>query len=211
MNVLEIPVYVEALSKERFIRDAAFLGVTETVAGFELKPFSLRSYLLLRALKHPLLYGELPTPVELAQFLWMNSAEYSLSAKSRLRFLKRCRSFVPEPPFIFKTKRYERKLRESIERYAETLKAVRSYLEESTMDTPPRKERQGFKPDYYSEVAFWVSLFRYQYTPDQVLEMPMKCLYQFLNEARERTETKPVMFNPSDKVRGDYLMQQTRN
>lgn len=208
-SVLEIPGYQEAIQRERFIRDAAFLGVSETVAGFELKPFTLRHYIVLRIANNPLLMGGTPSPVELAQFLWLCSVGYRPDARAMRRFMKRCRAFVPPAePWIVETKRWRKQFNAALLRCAEALKACREYLQEAVMDKPPHSATNTFKPDYYSEVAFWLALFKYSYTPDQVLDMPMKVLYQCLNEAKERASlgvNKPSgLFNPSDAVRSRW-------
>jgi hypothetical protein len=215
VNVLDIPGYADAIAQERFIRDAAFLGVTETVAGFELKPFTLRHKLVLRAAKNPLVTRETPEPGQLAQFLWVTSAEYSTDQKAFRSFMRRCRKFVPpaEPMFL-ETKRWWKRFDAALLTMAKTLTEAREYLAEAMMDSPPQNSRLGFKPDYYSEVAFWVSLFNYQYTAEQVLDMPLKVLYQFLNEAKDKQADprKPaLLFNPSDKVRIEALTATARN
>src|SRR5436190_23240372 len=70
-SVLEIPGFLEAVQREQFVRDAAFLRLSESVAGFELVPLTLRHYLILRATRNPLLWGGLPSPNQLFNFLWM--------------------------------------------------------------------------------------------------------------------------------------------
>ena len=62
-SVLEIPGYREAVARERLARDASFMPVTETVAGFELVPMTLRQYLILSLMRSPLLTGDTPGPM----------------------------------------------------------------------------------------------------------------------------------------------------
>lgn len=212
MHILDIPEYAKSVAQERFVRDSAFLGVTETVCGFELKPLTLRNYLLLRILNSPLLTNEVPSPTEIAQFLWLNSAEYSLDDVARRRFLKRCRRFTPPPaPLLFMTKRWQRKYNIALIEAAKCVVAIRAYVNEAVMDAPPHKVGGGWKPDYYSVIAFWCGLFEYQYTPDFILNCPLKVLYQFFNEIRERKGDKPIMCNPSDSVRNKWQLEQQRN
>ena len=95
---------------------------------------------------------------------------------------------------------------------ARVLKAARDYIAQATMDAPPVKAGGGFNPAHYSEVAFWLSLFKYRYTHEQVLEMPLKVLYQCLNERSEALSGgKRIAFNPSDKVLADWTAAQNRN
>lgn len=210
MNINEHPRVVEAVLHERFVRDAAFLGVPETVAGFELKPFSLRHYLTLRIARNPILFGVDPMPGDLAQFLWTCAVEYSPHASDRKRFMKRCRRFVPPAPQFFETRRWRRRFNRSLLELAKCAKAARGYYDEAMMDKPGIAPKSARHADYYSEVAFWLSLFEYRYTPEQVLDMPMKVLWQCLNEARERKEKKPTLFNPSDRIKGE-VAREARN
>lgn len=212
MTILQIPGYAEAIVRERFLRDSAFLGVTETVGGFELKPLTLRHYLLLRILRSPLLYDETPSPVELAQFLWSVSAEYSTDPKARKRFLKRCRKFTPPaPPLLWESKRWRSRFNAALLEMAKCLTETREYISEAMMDRPPSRIGGGFAPDYYSEVAWWVGLFEHRYTADQLLDMPLKALFQYLQEYKDRKgsmgQHRPTLFNPSDKVRARFTLE----
>jgi len=79
------------------------------------------------------------------------------------------------------------------------------------MDRPPEKMGGGWRPDYYSEIVFWMSLFEFRYTADQVLDMPMKVLYQCYQAAKESKDPKATLFNPSDKVRAEFTSSSNRN
>jgi len=68
LEIDEVPGLKLALEREAFLRDAAFLPVNESIAGFEAVPMTLREYGLLRLMKSPLLAFTLPTPVQLTQF-----------------------------------------------------------------------------------------------------------------------------------------------
>jgi hypothetical protein len=215
VNILDIPGYASAIVRERFVRDAAFLGVTETVAGFELRPMTLRHLLLLRVVNSPLLRDETPSPIELAQFFWMTSAEYSLDDAARERFIKRCLKFTPPAPQYFETRRWRRRFNRAMFEMAEALAAARAYIAEAMMDRPASQPSIGYTPEYYSSVAWWVGLFEHRYTAEQILDMPLKVLYQYLNEIKDRasagSKKKPVFCNPSDKVRGEWIAASNRN
>lgn len=215
MNILDIPGYREALIAERFVRDSAFLGLTENVAGFELKPMTLRHKMILQIARSPLLdiEGDV-APGQLAQFLWLLSAEYSQSERARKQFLKRCRKFVPPAPqrWGIETRRWRNRFNRGMIEKGEALRAARAFVAESIMDRPPQASRVGFSPDYYSEIVFWLSLFEYRLTAEQVLDMPLKCLYQIFNERREHASPeKSALCNPSDMVRRDWMIAVQNN
>jgi hypothetical protein len=213
MTPLEIPGYAEAVLEEKTIRDAAFFGLTENVAGFELKALTLRNYLTLQFIGSPLLTNGTPSPVQLAQFLWVNSVAFKVCPKARNRFLKSCRFFCPPaPPCFWEGKRWRKTFNGAMFEMARVLKASRDYISQATMDAPPQRIGAGFSAPHYSEVAFWLSLFKFRYTHDQVLEMPVKVLYQCLNERCEvMSGGKRIAFNPSDKVLADWAAVQNRN
>lgn len=200
-NPLEIPDYAQAVIQERLIRDSAFLNLPENVAGFDLRPMTLRDKLVLRIANSPLLTEkETPSPNELAQFLWAMSVEYKPDKSARKRFLKRCRSFVPPARGLF----HRRKCAAAMAEATRVLMAAREYVKEATMDRPGNAS-SGFVPDYYSEVVFWLALVEYRWTVAQVLDTPLKVLYQILNQKKESLPNS-VMCNPlSDKVRAEWL------
>src|SRR5438046_741906 len=100
-DVLDIPGYAVAVLKEQFSRDVAFLELNESVAGFELVPLTLRHYLILRSTRNPILWGDLPTPNQLFNFLWLLSPEYNgPQTRARKRFQRRCRKIFFPPQFL---------------------------------------------------------------------------------------------------------------
>jgi hypothetical protein len=213
MTPLEVPGYLDSVINEKVIRDSAFFGLTENVAGFELKPLTLRNYLTLQFINSPLLAKETPSPVQLAQFLWVNSKDFKVCPRARARFLKGCRFFCPpSPPILFQTRRWRRRFNRAMFEMARVLNAAREYIKQSTMDAPPSRVGNTFSPAHYSEVAFWLSMFKFRYTHNQILEMPMKVLYQCLNERSEvLSGGKRIAFNPSDKVLAEWTAAQNRN
>lgn len=100
---LELPGYAAAVAREQFLRDAAFLELNEDIAGFAVRPLTLRVFLALRSIRSPLLTpGRTPTPFDLAAFLWLLAPEYRRDdAAARARFLQRCRPFLPPREGLF--------------------------------------------------------------------------------------------------------------
>lgn len=184
-----LPEVKEAVEREEFVRNSAFLGLSETVAGFELKPFTFRRWLTLRVAKSPLVIGGIPTAAHIAGLLWLCSVDNSDSWLARHLFYRRCRRL--SNPL---------QLREAV-------LAIRLYISEAMMDSPASGNGSS-APTYYSDAA-WVCARmarEYGYGVDTVLDMPLKILWQFMNEIKEEAARKsgkvPVLFNPiSDPVR----------
>jgi hypothetical protein len=176
-----IPGYRESIERETAVRDAAFLGISETVGPFELRPMTLRDYIVLKNAGSPLLgAGTKPSPEQLAMFVWLLLEE---PKGSQQRFSRRhWKQFTWELYF-----------------------ACRSYVLESFQDAPvPR--RGVWNPDYYGDGAYFVTLFarHYHWEPQITLNLPMKQLFQFVNEIRSKSGD--IMSNPSDGVRAAWLV-----
>ena len=192
-SVLLAPGYAEASERERLVRDASFLELTESVGGFELKPMSLRAYLVLRLVRSPILYGETPTVKEMEQFLWVLSPDWTPDLKSRARrmFFERFRQFEPPPRPWLRTARAMRRWelrRDQVIAYGEKLIAeVREFMAETMLDRPGRSSG-GPAPSYYSDACFWwgqLGRRGYPMTREQVLDTPLKILFQCIREATE--------------------------
>jgi hypothetical protein len=215
--VTEVPGYADAIARETLIRDAAFLGQHESIAGFEVVPITLRRYLLLSAAKNPLVaVRKTPVaPLELVAFLWALHPEHGDQA-ARKRFLVRCRAFCPpELPWIHTPRAMRRcaaKYARSLEECLRVTQAAREYMAEAMQDEPPRAEVRGFRPAYYSSAAFWCAQMarEYHFSMQETLDMPLKVLHQFAKEYQSHTSDVPL-FNPSGKVLSDWLAGRNAN
>lgn len=199
MRVLDIPGYVEALAQESLVRDVSLLGVRENLNGFECLPFTLRHFLLLKIARSPLLFtDEVPTLGELIQFLWAISPKYCVNRRKKKRFEKFCR-FLNEP-----------------QNFAITVDAAKEYIQEAFQDRPPQPAFGMSGPDYYSDgVSIIAPLAReYGWTCEMILNMPLKLSFQFLKEIREHIYAShgqtPLMWNPSDRIKSEWLVKQSR-
>jgi hypothetical protein len=214
MDVLEIPGYAKEVLRERVIRDAAFLGITESIGPFEVVPMSLRHWLILRLMHSPLLTGDTPTPQDVFNFLWLLSTNYSATnLRSKRHFERRCRSmFFPPRYWALMNTRWARAWHESkrIKRLtvaARIIYAARAYVTEALQDRPPIQKSIGFDADYYSDAAYFCALFgrEFGWSQDETLNMPVKRMFQFLNECRASRGSKTPLCNPSDRIKSQYL------
>lgn len=178
-----------AKEQENLVRDAAFLNLTETVSGFELRPLTLRDYLILKCTKSPFLGAEIPTRPQLIAFLWLMSPQFrpgwSISVLiDRRLFARRCRN--------------------RIKRDVDFLSIVadcRAYIVEAFQDAPFSRTVQ---PQYFSDACHFISMFALQFhvwMPEGVLSMPVKQLFQFQNQIKLQDQGIIAMHNPSDAVR----------
>lgn len=215
---LAIPGLAEAIEKEKTARDADFLNVSTSIGSFEVVPMTLRHLCLLRVMRSPFIAGGIPKPADVAAFLMVMSPEFKMSASNRQRraFLRRCRHFMPLPvPWLHTPRamrRYHRRSQIHIERAAKIIDACRQFVRDTFEEVPPRPATVGFKPDYYSSaVSFCAALGReYGWSQSEVLNMPLRLVFQYNNEIREYRDPKAVMFNPSDRIAAQWLAEKNR-
>lgn len=208
------PELLAAIELEKFLRDSAFLGLSESVAGFELRPLTLQMLLALQVSRNPLVLGKTPTVKELCAFLWICSVHNSASVSARKKFYRVCgKCFVPGLAITPKARKVKR-VAASLA-FSDAVTACREYVAEAMMDSPGSPKSKGFQPDYYSDAAFICARFarEYGWPPSVTLSLPMKQVWQFINELKEHGGSK-VLFNPlSDPVRREFvrnLNQQTQ-
>lgn len=185
----ETPGWFEAREQGRVVRDSALLDLTADLCGFEVEEMTLEKYLILRLIRSPLLYGFTPSPIQLATFLWILNPAFNSRAIGRKKFMRRCRHWnVTEP--LFRTrgalKRFDNQKDIAAKSMAKVLIAVREYVDETMIDKPQGKSSGG-EPDYYSEGIFWCSILGRElgYSIETVMKLPMKVLFQLLNEIKE--------------------------
>jgi hypothetical protein len=219
MDLLEIPGYAAAVFRERVVRDASFLPITESIGPFEVLPMTLRQMLLLKLLRSPMLWDETPSPDDLRDFLWLLSPDYTPEpSRAKKTFAKRCRKLFYPPRFLplFNTEGARRRHRlrcvAKVAIAASIIDRARAYVRETMQDRPPQAVQVngvGFDPDYYSDGAFFCALFgrEFGWSPDQTLSMPVKQVYQFLNEMKQHHGSNVPLCNPSDQVRADWMRQ----
>lgn len=212
LNVASIPGYLDAVHKEQFARDEAFLGITKSVAGFELVPMTLWHFLVLRVTRNPLLWGGMPTPAQLRDFLWLLSPGYRKTGGWR-KWLHnlRCRWFMP-PKYLalWNTKRARaghivRNRRRHLAA-AQVLLAVHDYATATFMDRPSCNQH-GFAPDYYSDAAFFCMMLGREcgWSQKESLKTPMRRIFQYANEMKQHYSSKVPLDNPSDRLRAEYF------
>lgn len=190
MNPLaDIPGYLEAVNRENESRDLAFLDVPESICGIDILQMTPRHLVMLDRSNNPFLFT--PAPVDpdlfpqLVVFLWALSPDYVMGeGAAKTKFVKSCRKL----------------------KFISTVQAVETYVKETFQDAPTREESNGYAPSYTSFVASLVDLLasEYGWSEAEIFNMPLKRIFQYLRRIEIRHGAK-VMFNPSDKIKGDWL------
>lgn len=201
----------EAIQRQRIVRSAAFFPITETVAGYELLPMTVAHYSLLVIAGNPLLYGGTPSPVQLAQFLLILAPDCQPGCADgfRRRFLRRCRKdFIPSAtaqPFFFKQRKLAKNFRK-MARAAEIISSIRGYVTEMMTDRPV-KYAGGSQEEICCDAAWFCAVLgrEYGYGRDFVLTMPIKQVFQFVNEIVTHHNPKAGINRVGTQIRGKYL------
>jgi hypothetical protein len=180
----DIPGLREAIKRENDCRDASFLDLTTDICGVPIRQMTPRDLLILDGIGNPLMAGGLPSPAELAEFLWLLSPRYVFGSSLR-RFM-----------FGLSIRRLN---------YLEAVKACWRYIEETFQDSPGSSGVSAMP--YAGWCAYLVNTIaiNYGWNDDATLNMPLKKLFQYLKCIRRHHDPHAPMHNPSDKVKGDYI------
>lgn len=187
-----IPGYRDAVERENAVRDASFVqDGNEVLCGLSVRAMTARHVALLDMAGSPFVCGGAPAPGRVAQFLWVVSKEFMAGDTAvRDAFVARCKSL----PFLDSTRQIEQ------------------YVEDAFQDAPPGK-RAGERIPLVSWVADLVDILasEYGWAEPEILNLPLKRAFQYVRCIQRRHNPKATFFNPSDKVRGEWLKEQNRN
>ena len=166
---------------EQNLRSAAFLPFNERICGIESVPFTLRILGRLRAARSPFLVGGRIKPGHIAAFLWAVSPGYTLKSLAKK---KQARQRLVEQAAALPLHRARA--------------AIRKYLFLAWMDRPPvRQNRKDDLPATAFEAAIIHHIGKvYHWDDEQILDKPMKRLYQYLTMIRLEGDPKAITFNP---------------
>lgn len=181
----QIPGLREAIEAEQHIRDSAFLPLEEKILGFWVQPLTLRHVLTLGSIGSPFIRGGIPSPADAGAFMCIVGNWRGFKRWLMLRQLGRVN-------------------------YRQIVEAIDEYVAESFQDAPPSNGVEDVS--YYSFAAGLVDLFakEYGWTEKDILDTSVKRLFQYLKAIARRNGEK-VFFNPSDRVRGEWLASVNKN
>jgi hypothetical protein len=186
-----VPGYLEAIEQENLLRDAAFLPVRENIAGFEVCQMTLRHWLILRVAKSPMIYGGVPTPEQMAQFLWVMHPAYNPEGRGKWRFRRMCKKAFRNPVWT-----------------QNLIAGARKYMAETMQDREAATNQgEGFEPTFYSDVAYLVGLMALHlgFSREQTLETPLAQIFQFKKVIRDLLGSTVPSGNPSERLISDHL------
>ena len=180
-----------AYAREREVRDYAMLGLPHEVCGIQIRPLTLRSYMLLSFVRNPFIVGGEMNLEDAAQFLWLLSVNYLPPSGG---FVQRFKSF-------FRRKRLMRKI--AVIPDGELLDGIEEFIEEMFMDCPGGKKNGA--PRSISLAAELVNIFRGSFNRAELMETALPEIWQHLRYCSDSTAPKFNKF--SDRVKARFLAQ----
>jgi hypothetical protein len=198
----QIPGLAEIEQKTWLVRTVSFQPIPERIGQFTVMPMTLRHYATLRIVASPFLPPfSTPTKLDLSIFLWVLNPKFTVakSMGKRLHFY-RCGQL------------FKKLATEVIHVYE-----AREYINEALIDRPPSTGRARLEPNYFSdECSIIATLAReYGWSEAAIQDIPLKRIFQYLKEISAHYQAingkKPILYNPEDKLKSDYLEAINRN
>lgn len=202
LPTVEVPGYAEAVRRENYVRTTAFLGGNESLCGVEVRPLSLRTVLQLEVAKNgffvPCQFDNNAEAVAHAlQVIWF----------SRPKFDPRCGvdsmigMFANGIRIQFFCERMLWQYRKDQLAIAHEVKA---WIRDAFMDMPKGSGRsQVPAPAYAAYPAYIIDTLNgcgVRMDAEQIMEMPLKRLWQHWRVAVKRENPAYGLTNPSDDV-----------
>jgi hypothetical protein len=216
VNLLEIPGYREAVEKERADRDASFIDAPEVLGGFSIAPLTLRRFLVLQAINHPFIRGVIPSPMELVAFLWYMNPEYKIGGRKPRSFANAASGLIPPSRRSsdgFWGRVRKRKEDRVLARVALLIAQIRNWLDDIFRESGGGPHVKGYVKEYWSfgiHVIFQLAQ-ETGWSEQAILDIPLKRLFQYRKFLRKTLNPKAPLFNPSDRILGDWMKEQNKN
>lgn len=179
----QIPGLKQAIERETASRNQSFLGLQETLCGVSVNPMTLRTLLLLNESGNVFVVGGLPTPADVGAFIVANSGKKGFGRWKLLRRIGKIQ-------------------------YEKAIEQIKAFMDETFQDAPASS---GGKPttSYFSSAAAIVDVMacEYGWAERDILDAPLKRLFQYIKAISKRNNPQAILFNPSDKIKGRYLAE----
>jgi len=203
LDTSQIPGYAEAVARQDLVRDAAFLGVPETLCGLVVSPLTFRHLLWLQTIQSPFIGCRPPDlktmAVDVAAFF---KTLAPLSHPSYMSHLSPA-DLEDLKTFMAKVGRLKGPV---------ALKAIREFVDESFLDAPGGGD--GSAASYYSIgaalthrlCAHYAGLDPNPMNYPAAVDIPLKAGFQLIKCLRREENPKAILFNGfSDRAKGRWL------
>lgn len=197
----EIPGWREAVERENNVREQAFLDAPEFICGIEVRPFSIRHFTLLTAIRSPFLCSSPVRAEDIALFFWVVSPEYKQAIVLHDRLFPWSKRLAGAVLWVLRY-RFVRSLRGISP--IDATRGIMDYVNEALLDAPRGSQDDAEEPGYWSAQAGIVGLLCAElgFSEAEAMSLPTKRAFQYLKFARKRLNPETHLFNP---LSGDVL------
>ncbi len=181
--------YRAAVELETESRTLAFADVPDMVCGIPVRAITLKDVIVLDGAKSPFMVGGIPTPDDVIVFLWLQSTQFKPGHRPLRRFARKHRNLI----------------------YGEACKEIKALIDDTFMDSPKGAGKEHLP--YYAWPASLVDLFGSQYgwSEAEILNAPLRRLFQYRKAIIKREDPKAVLWNPSMEIRSRWLNEVNGN
>jgi hypothetical protein len=202
LPTVEIPGYADALRREHAVRTGAFLGGNEVLCGVEVRPLSLRTLVRLEVAQNgfvvPCRFDNNGEAIAHAlQVIWFCRPKFdsTFGVGSRWRMI---REGIAMTTFILRmvTTHWRDRLKIAHE--------VKAWIRDAFMDAPKGDGKQlANRPSFAAYPAHIIDTlhgYGIKASMDEIMDMPLKQLWQHWRVAVKRENPKYPLVNPSDEL-----------
>lgn len=191
--------YAARFAQERALeeshREEAFLNITWTVCGEELRPMNPQDFLILNGIESPFVCAQEVEPADIVIFLWhlnaLNDGSHSwLNERRRKKMIRRV----------------------AMLNFVDSTKACRQYVEKAFQDAPRARTDAGDRISKPIGTCFLVPLImriakETGWSKDEIMRTPLPQLFQFIKHLNAEAMGKDfVDYSPSDRITNEFLV-----
>lgn len=202
LPTVEVPGYADAVRRENYVRTTAFLGGNESLCGVEVRPLSLRTVLQLEVARNGFFVpcqfeSDSEAVAHALQVVWFSRPGFDphCGTGSLLRMVAhgvRLNTFCQRMVWRYR--------KDTVAMAHE----VKAWIRDAFMDMPKGSGRsQVPAPAYAAYPAYIIDTLHgcgVKLDADQIMDMPLKRLWQHWRVAVKRENPAYGLTNPSDEV-----------
>ena len=187
--------FAEERAREESHREEAFLNVTMTVCGEELRMMTPQDFLILNGIESPFVCSRDIEATDVVLFLWHLNVKNDGSSS------------------WFNRRRRRQMIKRIIGlQFGECIKQIQNYTDKAFQDAPRASEEKGERISKPLGTCFLVPLImriakETGWSKDEIMRTPMPQLFQFVKHLNAEALGKDfVDFSPSDRVTNEFLV-----
>lgn len=176
--------YDDAIASESEDRCLAFLCESDRICGLDVKPLTLRLLERLKLARSPFILGGQVNHVQVAQFLWIVSVDFSPDKEKRDAWLSERQGIV----------------------VTDAIKEIDEYLDRAFLDSRIFGKKSRPMVSVSASVALEMAGEPWRMKWQEIMDYPLAVLFQLM-KAKDIQDGNPARNKRSDKITEDYLAE----